>query len=134
LTLTGVVVIALLFATATAVAEPVKIAFVAAETSESAMGPHNRAAWEAARTLGNATLLLTGAKATFTDTAGAEHALAEFNVVWYHQGDAIARTALYAGAPLAALRAYAEKGGGVLLSGGALAMVAPLGLEVEMRP
>ena len=131
---TVVAVFAVLCFSASATAQPARIAFLAVESSEQAMGPHNRAAWEAARAMGNATLLLTGAKGTFKDTAGAEHALAEFNVVWYHQGDAIARTALYAGAPLAALHGFAEKGGGVLLSGGALAMVAQLGLETEIRP
>ncbi len=130
----AVAVAVVLCGAVTATAQPSKIAFLAVETSEQAMGPHNRAAWEAAKTIGNATLLLTGANGTFKDTTGADHTLAEFNLVWYHQGDAIRRTALYAGAPLAALRGFAEKGGGVLLSGGALAMVDQLGLEKEIRP
>ena len=129
-----VAVVAVLCGTATATAQPAKVAFLAAETSEQEMGPHNRGAWEAAQSMGNATLLLTAANGTFKDRAGTDHKLVEFNVVWYHQGDAIARTSLYAGAPLAAVRAFAERGGGVLLSGGALAMVAPLGLETEIRP
>ena len=118
---------------AIATAEPAKIAFLAAEASLEEMGPHNRAAWELARSLGDATLLLASAKSGFADTAGEGRDLADFDVVWYHQGDAIRRTALYQGASLAAIRSFAEGGGGVLLSGGALAMVAHLGLEKELR-
>ena len=98
------------------------------------MGPHNHAAWDSAKAMGNATLLLASTDGSFQDPACESHKLSEFSVVWYHQGDAIARTALYAGVHLTALRSFAEGGGGVLLSGGALAMVAPLGLEAEIRP
>ncbi|MFA6245016.1 MAG: hypothetical protein WC655_28995, partial [Candidatus Hydrogenedentales bacterium] len=115
-------------------AQSTKIAFLAVELSEQEIGPHNRAAWESAKAMGDATLLLAAADGAFNDTAGQPHNLAEFNVVWYHQGDTIRRTSLYGGPHLAALRAFAESGGGVLLSGGALAMVAPLRLEVEIRP
>ncbi len=111
-----------------------RIAFLAAEDSIDAMGPHNRAAWETAQSLGEATLLLAGGDTGFRDAAGQGCGLAGFDVVWYHQGDAIDRTVLYGGPALAALRGYADKGGGVLLSGGALAMVAGLGLEREIRP
>ncbi|MDQ1256292.1 MAG: alpha protein, partial [Candidatus Hydrogenedentes bacterium] len=116
-------------------AEPIKIAFLAVESSESDMGPHNRAAWEMAKSLGDATLLLLLAReqGAFVDMKGVSRDLTEFDVVWHHQGDAIARTSLYAGAGLAAIRRFAENGGGVLLSGGALALVNPLGLETEIR-
>lgn len=117
-----------------AAAAPPTIAFLAAETTPQEMGPHNRAAWEVAKTLGEATLLLSGEPGVFRDTDGKTRTLAGFNVVWYHQGDAIRRTPLYTAAYAAVIRQYAEAGGGVLLSGGALAMVAPLGLEKEIRP
>jgi len=39
-------------------AAPLNIAFLSAESAAEKIGPHERGAWEAARTLGNATLLL----------------------------------------------------------------------------
>jgi len=116
-----------------AMAEPARVAFLAAEASLREMGPHNRSAWESAQALGDATLLLAGATDGFVDTTGAVRDLADFDVLWYHQGDAIGYTSLFAGPGLTAIRGFAEKGGGVLLSGGALAMVAHLGLETEVR-
>lgn len=115
-------------------AAPVRIGFATAERTVDAMGPHNRAGWEAAQALGDAAILHAGGETGFVDAAGQARDLAAFDVVWYHQGDDIARTALYSGTALAALHAYAENGGSVLLSGGALAMVAPLGLERQTRP
>ena len=115
-------------------AEPLRIGFVAAEPSLEEMGPHNRAAWETARSVGDATLLLRQSNGSFADPSGNSRPLSDFNVVWYHQGDAIRRTTLYGGASLTALRQFAQNGGGVLLSGGALAMVSPLGLETRIRP
>lgn len=117
-----------------AAAAPMKIAFLAADPTPEQMGPHNRAAWESARALAGATLLLAHAEHGFVDAAGAPRALSGFDAAWYHQGDAIARNAMYRGRPLAAIRAFARGGGGVLLSGGALAMVAQLGLESGLRP
>lgn len=128
-----IVVAVVLSGSMIAAAEPVKVVFLAAEASEREMGLHNRAAWESARAIGDATLLLSNADGVFKDAAGQVHDLAEFDVVWYHQGDAVERTGLYGGTGLAAIRGFAAGGGGVLLSGGALAMVAPLGLEREMR-
>src|SRR5690606_2544301 len=91
-------------------------------------------AWETARTLCQATLLLRQADGSFADLAGETRRLTDFDVVWYHQGDAIQRTAMYGEPSLAAIRQFAESGRGVLLSGGALAIVAPLQLDSEMRP
>jgi len=115
-------------------AEPLRIGFLAAESSLDAMGPHNRAAWETSAELGTATLLLRRTNGSFADTNGAACALQEFDVVWYHQGDAIRRTGIYRDPSLAAVHDYATDGRGVLLSGGALAMVAQLRLETEIRP
>jgi formylglycine-generating enzyme required for sulfatase activity len=115
-------------------AEPLRIAFLAAETSLDAMGPHNRGAWQSAQSLGDATLLFAAGKDGFRDTTGAARDLGDFDVVWYHQGDAIARTSIYSGPALAAIRDYTANGGGVLFSGGALAMVTPLGLAGQCRP
>jgi len=98
------------------------------------MGPHNHAAWQTAAKLGQATLLLRQQDGSFADASGKARNLTEFDVLWYHQGDAIARNAMYRGRSLAEMRQFAETGGGLLLSGGALAMVAQLGLETQMRP
>ena len=98
------------------------------------MGRDDRGAWRVAEGLGGATLLLRREDGAFADSSGTVRGLGEFEVVWYHQGDAIARNGMYGGGSLAAIRQFAERGGGVLLSGGALAMVAPLGLETQMRP
>ena len=114
-------------------AQPLRIAFLAAESSIEEMGPHNLGAWETAVTLGDATLLFASDAGAFADASGESRNLADFDVVWYHQGDAIAYTLLYRGAHLAALRRFAEDGGGVLFSGGALAMIDSLGLEPYVR-
>jgi len=111
-----------------------RIGFVAAESSLEEMGPHNRAAWDVAETLGQATLLLRRPDGSFADASGRVQPLSDFDVLWYHQGDAIARNAMYRGPSIEEIRRFAASGRGVMLSGGALAMVAPLGLETLTRP
>jgi len=123
-----------LLGTASLLAESRRIAFLAAEPSLEQIGPHNRAAWETAATLGEVTLLLRQANGSFADSSDNTRRLSEFDVIWYHQGDAIRRTAVYQGESLGEIRRFAQSGRGVLLSGGALAMVAQLGLETEIRP
>ncbi|UCD51518.1 MAG: hypothetical protein JSW27_02580, partial [Phycisphaerales bacterium] len=115
-------------------AAPVRIGFLAVEGSRDQMGPHNDAAWRAAAGLGQATLLLRQKDGSFADASGHARELSSFDVLWYHQGDAIARNLMYQGRSLAEIRRFADRGGGVLLSGGALAMVAQLGLETQIRP
>jgi formylglycine-generating enzyme required for sulfatase activity len=97
------------------------------------IGPHDRAAWEVAQKLGKATLLLVDGKGGFQDPAGRTQSLESFDLVWHHQGDAITRTAMHGGPYLGAVRRFAESGRGVLLSGGALAIVDHLGLEPDVR-
>ena len=129
-----VVIVAVgIFAPDPAVSESAKIAFLAAETSLEEMGPHNRAAWEVANALGDATLLFASPECGFIDAAGQKKDLAGFEVAWYHQGDSIHHTVIYQSPCLAAIRTFAEHGGGVLLSGGSLDMVAYFGLETELR-
>ena len=129
----GAVASVVLLHAALSAAESPSIGFLAVESSPDAMGPHNRAAWQTASSLGRATLLLRQPDGSFADTVGGVRSLSEFDVVWYHQGDAIRRTAVYSGASLNEIRRFAESGRGVLLSGGALAMVAHLGLETDIR-
>ncbi len=123
-----------LFMTGVLNARPVRIGFLAAESSVEDMGPHNRGAWHNASAENQATLLLRQKDGSFADVSGNACHLSHFEAVWYHQGDAIARNLLYQGPSLAEIREFAKNGGGLLLSGGALAMVAPLGLETEIRP
>jgi len=115
-------------------AGPPRIAFLAVESSLGDMGPHNQAAWQTAAMLGQATFLLRQKNGSFADSSGNARNLSDFDVVWYHQGDAIQRSLMYQGRSLAEIRQFAEGGRGVLLSGGALAMVAQLGLETQIRP
>ena len=114
-------------------AQSPRIAFLTAEKSAAELGAHDRAAWEFARTIGEATLLVPDEAGAFADSSGQVRELAGFEVVWYHQGDAIRRTALHGGPSLSAIRRFAEDGGGVLFSGGALAIVDQLGLEPYVR-
>ena len=113
---------------------PPRIGFLAVESSLDEIGPHNQAAWQTAVTLGQATLLLRQKNGSFADSSGNARDLSDFDVVWYHQGDAIGRNLMYQGRSLAEIHQFAESGGGVLLSGGALAMVAQLRLETQIRP
>ncbi|NQV32241.1 MAG: hypothetical protein HQ515_06075, partial [Phycisphaeraceae bacterium] len=115
-------------------ARPPKIGFLAAESSFEDMGPHNQAAWKTAATQGQATLLLRQKNGSFADSSGHAQNLGDFDVVWYHQGDAIKRNLMYQGRSLTEIQQFAKSGRGILLSGGALAMVAQLGLETQMRP
>lgn len=116
-----------------ATGQPPRVAFLAAESALEEMGPHNLGGWESAKGLCDAVLLIAEAGGAFRDASGQEHKLGTFDAVWYHQGDSVALTALHGGAHLSALRAYVEGGGGVLLSGGALAVVDQLGLERDVR-
>ena len=78
-----------------------RIGFLAAESSPAAIGPHNRAAWQVAEILGHATLLMRRQDGSFADTSGNERRMSDFDVLWYHQGDAIARNGMYHGPSLA---------------------------------
>ncbi len=126
-------VMALLNASVLCAATP-RIGFLAAEPSLDEMGPHNLAAWRIATEFGQATLLLRQKDGAFADSEGRALDANDFDVLWYHQGDAIERNAMYYGPSLKEIRQFAAQGRGVLLSGGALAMVAQLGLEGVMRP
>ena len=115
-------------------AGPPRIGFLAVESTLDEMGPHNQAAWRTAARLGEATLLLRQKDGSFADSSGHARNMSDFDVLWYHQGDAIERNLMYQGRSLAEIQQFAASGGGVLLSGGALAMVAQLGLETQIRP
>ncbi len=106
------------------------VGFLAAETSVDAMGPESRAAWALARELASATLVLPTAEGAFADENGEAVSLDRFTVVWHHQGDrAEQTTAVYDLRAIQALRGYVASGHGLYLSGAALAMVNPMGIE-----
>ncbi len=123
-----------IFNVSVSLAAPPRIGFLSVEPTQDEMGDHNRAAWRTATKLGQTTLLLRQKDGTFTDEAGHAFDANDYDVLWYHQGDAIERNAMYRGPSLAEIRRFATQGSGVLLSGGALAMVAQLGLEGVIRP
>jgi formylglycine-generating enzyme required for sulfatase activity len=111
-----------------------RIGFLTTAATLNTMGPHNQGAWRAAESLGQATRLIRQQNGSFADTSGQRRPLSDFDVIWYHQGDAIQRNVLYGGPSLTEIRHFAKSGRGVLLSGGALALVAQLGLETDIRP
>jgi formylglycine-generating enzyme required for sulfatase activity len=106
------------------------IGFLSEETRTAMRGLEARAARELALTKYSATLIRVTAEGTFVDSQGRTVSLAEFDVLWRHQGDSVAQTGpIYAQKTLAALRAYVRSGKGLYLSGAALAMVKTLGVE-----
>ncbi len=107
-----------------------EVAFLSAETSPDQLGPEGQAAYALAGRLRSATLLLPAGNGRFVDETGQEVPLERFDVIWHHQGDSISQsTATYDPRSIEALRAYVGNGGGMFLSGAALAMVHTLGVE-----
>jgi len=106
------------------------VAFLVAEPSVDKLGPESLAAYELAKELASASLLFPKAEGRFIDESGQEVSLARFRVIWHHQGDSSEQTtALYDLRSIEALRKYVEDGHGLFLSGAALAMVCPMGIE-----
>ncbi|MBI4602339.1 MAG: SUMF1/EgtB/PvdO family nonheme iron enzyme [Planctomycetes bacterium] len=103
------------------------------------LGPEARAAWELARRLAGdkaeAVALAPDSAPDGRDGAGGLAArIGRFRVLWIHQGDSPELPAALLEAPaVQALRGFAAGGGGLFLSGAALALVEPLGLE-DLRP
>ncbi|HUT34958.1 MAG TPA: SUMF1/EgtB/PvdO family nonheme iron enzyme [Planctomycetota bacterium] len=94
------------------------------------LGPEGRAAVALAAKQHKAALVVVAAPGKFTDEKGQEVALDRFAVLWYHQGDSIEQQPpVYDQKTLDALRKFVEDGGGLYLSGAALAMVHWLRVE-----
>ncbi len=116
-----------------------RVAFLAPEALPSArdetavvaaLGKEKSAALALARALRGATLLFPKADGTFVDAAGKPATLRDFRVVWYHQGDSAAEDLpVYGQSVTEALRSHVNEGGGLFLSGAALALVHRLGVE-----
>ncbi len=110
-------------------AEELSCGVLLPQTSLDQSGPEAKAARQLAEKLTAATPILVDQEGKFHDASGQEVALKNFGVLWYHQGDSAERTALHEAAGIEALKAYVADGGGLFLSGAALAMVHDLGLE-----
>ncbi len=97
------------------------------------LGPEGQAAWTLAGKLGQATVVRSIAGGKFIGEDGKDISLKQFPVVWYHQGDSSKQAGIiYEKATLNALRKYVEEGGGLALTGAALAMVRSLRIESVM--
>ncbi|MFH1268736.1 MAG: hypothetical protein ABIK89_23675, partial [Planctomycetota bacterium] len=115
--------------TGVAAADP-GVGLLVAETSAEKVGPESQAAYALAKELASATLVMPTAEGGFVDAGGAAVSLDRFRVIWHHQGDSSEQTtAACDPRVIEALRAYVAEGHGLFLSGAALAMVRPLGIE-----
>ncbi len=96
--------------------------------------PEAAAAYRLAREKVDATLILPAGGGRFVDASGKQLDIGAFDVLWYHQGDAIGQTGpVYDAKSIAALKQYIAGGRGLMVSGAALAMVHTLGIE-PVRP
>ena len=98
--------------------------------SDRGTGIEAKAASSLAVSKHSATVVCVAGDGKFVDAAGKAMSLASFDVLWRHQGDSKAASGpLYGKKTLAALKSYVSSGKGLYLSGAALAMVTPLGVE-----
>jgi formylglycine-generating enzyme required for sulfatase activity len=114
--------------TAASAAAPLRIGFVAETTDAAALAPEARAAWTLASRLGQASLVRPQGDA-LVDAAGKPAGQGALDVLWLHAGDGVDLGPLEGAACVTALKTHAQAGGGVLLSGAALALVKPMGIE-----
>ena len=127
MTIVGALV--LLFVSTAPATEP-QVAFLIADASAGELGPESNAAYQLARQLVSAVRIMPAEDGKFVDREGREVSLGRFRVIWCHQGDSIEQTtAIYDARCGEALRKYVAEGGGLYLSGAALAMVNTLGIE-----
>ncbi len=103
--------------------------FLAAGAKPADLGPEAKAAWQLAEKLVAARLVLVPGDGRFVDAQGSEVSLGQFRVLWYHEGEAAGPTTVSGPRSFPVLRQYVQKGGGLYLSGAALAMVHALGIE-----
>ena len=97
-------------------------------------GPEARAARRLAGDLDCGQLTVATGDGQFVDENGKPISLDRFDVIWYHQGDATDQTGpIHDAKTLDALKKYVADGGGLFLSGAALAMVHAMQVE-PMRP
>ena len=105
------------------------LAFLAPTSRGEPLGPEALAARElVCRLCREAVTIFPGAGGDFVDDEGRAVSLDRFRVIWMHQGDVGGRSHTSAGG-LETLRGFVAGGGGLLLSGAALALVHDLGIE-----
>ncbi|MBC8871342.1 MAG: SUMF1/EgtB/PvdO family nonheme iron enzyme [Planctomycetes bacterium] len=126
-------VVAGISASYTQAAEP-GFAFLAPEASVDKLGAEAKAAWQLAEQLTEATLVLPAEDGEFVNQQGQPVTLEQFQAVWHHQGDTVAQNGpICRPKAVGALRKYVDEGGGLFLSGAALAMIHTMGIE-PVRP
>ena len=117
---------AVLLTVATGVQAQTRIGFVDPGLPNE-MARHNRAAFAFAKTAGSPTRLRPTEAGAWQAADGRFRAPEEFDVIWYHQGDA--PTAMIGDAAESDLKYYLESGGVLLLSGAAGQVLHELNLE-----
>jgi len=105
------------------------IGFLSPAEKDEDLGPEARAAFRFAKEAADATRIRTAGQGRFLDEDGKAVSLDRFRVIWLHQGDATRLAIAEDVAGLDALRRFVAEGRGLFLSGAALALVHPLGIE-----
>jgi len=106
------------------------VGFLVTATPVEKLGREAQAACALARQAHGATVIAVGKGGAFVDERGEAAELGQFAVVWYHQGDDVRQAGQsFHPKTLEALRKYVSNGGGLYLSGAALAMVQALRVE-----
>ncbi len=119
-------VIALLVMSANPCSAEIRIGFLR-QTGSGELVKHNLAALEFGRTQGSVGALQPGASGGWTSADGQLHALEQYDVVWYHQGDNSAPQ--FDESANDDLLLYIKSGGCVLLSGAAGQILNVIGIE-----
>jgi hypothetical protein len=105
------------------------VAFLVGRDASGALATEDDIACDLATRLTSATVLLPAGDGRFVDRHGRPVSLDAFRVVWCHQ-DAIRQSGPLFDRPVVdALHRYVAGGRGLLLSGGATALVVPLGVD-----
>ncbi len=106
------------------------VGFLVLQPNSEEWGAETQAAYELAKQLTAATVIVPAAGGNFLDENGEPLLLEQHRVIWYHQGDSMDTPGpIYDAKTIAALRQYVDSGHGLFLSGAALGMVRTLGVE-----
>ncbi|MBN1420270.1 MAG: SUMF1/EgtB/PvdO family nonheme iron enzyme [Planctomycetes bacterium] len=105
------------------------IAFLSPVEEDGDRRPEARAASRLAEEIAGATRIRTGGHGRFVGEGGGAISLDRFQVIWLHEGDTTSLPIADDAAGLDALRRFVAGGRGLFLSGAALGLVHPLGIE-----
>ncbi len=106
-----------------------RVGYLAAATPAHELGAEAGAGSALAAKLRNAELIFVPTDGQFVNGRHQAVALADFRVLWYHEGDTDQPTAVSGARSFPMLRKYVADGGGLLLSGAALSVVHTMGVE-----